>query len=127
MVKIQEPDRRHPQRPLARATTVFGTVCGVLTTLVVTSPIASAAETTWQIAGVSPGRARSAYVSSPSSGGVCVTANDRWTDQVDSRIRTIAFTNDSFCTGGPMQTCDGFVPASQAIPLFDVMSCRWVG
>ncbi|MEX3099696.1 hypothetical protein DF268_38460 [Streptomyces sp. V2] len=113
-----------------RLATLAGSALLATATVLATSPAASAAETTtWQLTGVSPGRAKAAYVSSPTARGVCVQANNRWTDPVGGTITTLVFTNDSNCTGSAGTQCRTTVPSSPAgaTRIFDVHSCRWVG
>lgn len=111
----------------SRLTTVAGTALVAGATVVAMSSAAYAATTTWQITGVSPGKAKSVYVVSPSAKGACFTANNRWTDNVGSNITTIVFTGDVNCSAGAVRTCKTTVPDNTgAVRVFDVLNCLWV-
>ena len=127
MTKQQNTARA--RRPLAtRLATATGAALVAVATVVATSPTAWAADTTtWQLTGVSPGQARSAYVASPAAKDACVTANNRWTDNIGATITTIVFTSDVNCSAGAGQQCRTTVPSNTgAVRVFDVHSCRWV-
>ncbi|BBC34809.1 hypothetical protein SGFS_061030 [Streptomyces graminofaciens] len=107
-----------------RLATVAGTALVAGATVLATSSASFAATNTWQITGVSPGKAKSAYIVSPTAKGVCVQANNRWTDEVGANITTIIFESDYNCTGGAGTKCTTTV-ASYTGALFDVRNCRW--
>ncbi|MFJ2116153.1 MULTISPECIES: hypothetical protein [unclassified Streptomyces] len=116
-----------PRRRATRLAVAAGTAFAAAATVLAASPNASAA-TTWTTTGVGQGQARAVFVTSPSANGVCATANNRFSDQAGATIRTIVFAGDVNCSAGAGQSCTTTVPPeSQAVRVFDVRTCRWVG
>ncbi|MFJ2606633.1 hypothetical protein ACIQOU_19780 [Streptomyces sp. NPDC091279] len=121
------PDTTRPRRRASRLAVAASTVLVAAATVLVTSPQASAA-TTWTTTGVGGGQARAVFIVSNSAGGVCSTANNRFSDPAGSTIRTTVFDSDVNCSAGAGQTCTGVVPSeSSAVRVFDIRTCRWVG